>query len=1006
MKISVLGKGGAFIFFFLTMICLPLNATTNSKPAISAGLQQQVVSGIVADATGPMPGVSVILKGTNTSAVTDLQGHFSIQAQTGETLVFEYLGYKTLEVAVTGDNLGTILLTDNATSLQEVTINAGYYSVSQQKSTGSIAKITAKDIEKQPVTNMLATLQGRMPGVQVTQESGMPGGAFQIRIRGQNSLRPDGNTPLYIIDGIPYASDPIGYSQTSSATPSVTSPLNSINPSDIQSIEVLKDADATAIYGSRGANGVVLITTKKGKAGKTTVSVNSYTGAGSVVNFVDLMKTGQYLAMRRQAYANDGISNYPATAYDVNGTWDPNRYTDWQEELIGGTSRINSTQVALSGGSESTQFLISGTYYKESTVFPGNFGYQKGSLHYNLNHTSQNGKLKASLTGSYIAQNNHLPSTDLTSISRSIAPNAPALYDADGELNWEGGTFNNPLAALRSQVFTRTYDVITNGLISYTLLKGLEAKVSMGLTNLQTTELRTLPSTMYDPAYGVGSGDSMLMSNLTNRRSWIIEPQLNYQLGILGGELTALAGATLQQLNSNALYQRGYGFTSNSLIKDLASANQTLVLGSNQGIYKYAAVFGRLNYSWNDKYILNLTGRRDGSSRFGPGRQFANFGAVGAAWIFSRENIFGADNRILSFGKLRASYGTTGNDQIGDYQFLNTYASTGIPYQGTIGLTPTRLYNPDFGWEINKKLEFALEAGFLNDRIFLTAAYYRNRSSNQLVGIPLPGTTGFASINANLDATVLNKGFEFTLRTENIKSASLEWTSSFNLAMARNKLLSFPGLAGSSYANTYIIGKPITISRLYNYTGVDHTTGLYSFSDVNGDGVISYDKDRSVAADLTPEFFGGFQNQLRYKSWSLDFLLQFTKQKNYDFDAGVPAGQMYNQRNDADNAYNPSTGLGQYQVLTSGANGDAIQSYYNYTSSNAMIVDASFIRLKNISLSYRLPSEYIPGISCRLYLQGQNVLTFTPYKGADPEFRTSGFLPPLKVYSAGIDISF
>lgn len=296
------------------------------------------------------------------------------------------------------------------------------------------------------------------------------------------------------------------------------------------------------------------------------------------------------------------------------------------------------------------------------------------------------------------------------------------------------------------------------------------------------------------------------------------------------------------------------------------------VIANDERLYRYQAAFGRLNYNWQGRYIVNLTGRRDGSSRFGSGKQFANFGAVGGAWIFSNEKFFEDSPLALSFGKIRASYGITGNDQIGDYQFINTYSSTGIPYQGIIGLTPARLYNPDFSWEKNKKLEVALETGFFNDRIFFTAAWYRNRSSNQLVGIPLAGTTGFASINANLDATVENKGFEFTLRTDNIRAKDFEWTSSFTIALARNKLLSFPGLENSSYANTYVIGQPTTIAKLYHYEGIDPETGLYQFTDVNGDGVLTSDKDRQAVADLTPEYFGGFQNQLRYKGWSLDFL--------------------------------------------------------------------------------------------------------------------------------------
>jgi len=1007
MKFISANKGLRVLFYSLVLATLPISALARAHASpISGAYFQQTISGTVSDGSGPLPGALIVVKGTTRSVATDPDGNYYIAASAGDVLVFSFTGFKTVEVIVGSQSTVDITLEEDALQLEEVTINAGYYNVKQKEATGSIARITAKEIETQPVTNMLAAMQGRMAGVEIIQDSGVPGGSFQIKIRGQNSLRADGNSPLYIIDGVPYSSEPIGYSQTSTTLPSVTSPLNSINPSDIQSIEILKDADATAIYGSRGANGVVLITTKKGKPGKASIAVNSWAGTAKVANFVDLMKTSEYLAMRRQAFANDGVTDFPVTAYDVNGTWDQGRYTDWQKELIGRTAQINSTQLSLSGGSETTQYLLSGTHYRESTVFPGNFGYRKGVLHFNINHTPQDSRLSVSLSGGYTAQDNKLPATDLTRISRTLAPNAPALYDENGELNWENSTFTNPLSELRSEVKSNTYDLVLNGVIGYRLANGLDVKASLGLTDLKTHETRALPSTMYDPAYGIGSSESSLLSNHTFRQSWIMEPQLHYSATLWGGKLDALLGTTFQQQRNTVLYQMGYGYSSNSLIYDLAAAGQVFVIASEEKQYRYQAAFGRVNYNWDGRYIVNITGRRDGSSRFGPGKRFANFGAVGGAWIFSNEEFFENRPLSISFAKIRASYGITGNDQIGDYQFLSTYGSTGVPYQGIIGLAPARLYNADFSWEKNKKLEVALETGFFNDRIFFTAAWYRNLSSSQLVGIPLAGTTGFASINANLGATVENKGFEFTLRAENFRGKDFDWTTSFTIALARNKLLSFPGLENSSYANTYVIGQPTTIAKLYHYEGIDPQTGLYQFTDVNGDGVLTSDKDRQAVTDLTPEYFGGLQNQLRYKGWSLDFLFQFTRQQNYDYNAGVPAGQLYNQRTDAGNAWSAPGSSAQYQVLTAGGNSAAVRAYYNYTSSNAVIVDGSFIRLKNISLSYTLPPGLLRNLNCRLYLQGQNVFTLTAYKGGDPEFKNSGFLPPLRIFSGGAQISF
>lgn len=1002
MKIISLNKASFAFILGLLLYVSQVQGNNGRSLSILAQIQSKV-TGTVTDGTNPLPGVTVQIKGSPSAVATDFDGRYSISAPQGTVLVFSYIGFITEERAVTGGQLDVALREDTAT-LKEVVVNAGYYSVKDKERTGSIARITAKDIEKQPVGNVLAAMQGRMAGVDIIQDGGTPGGGFQVKIRGQNSLRSDGNEPLYIIDGVPYSSSTTGSSITSTASASPTSPLNSINPSEIESLEVLKDADATAIYGSRGANGVVLITTKKGKSGRTALTLSSSSSFGTVTRNLKLMDTAQYLEMRRQAYQNDGISPYLASAYDVNGTWDQNRYTDWQKELLGGTARINNLQGSLSGGSEFTQFMLSGNYRNETTVLPGQFNYDKAAVRFSMNHRTADNKFTVSFTAGYTNQDNDQPAADLTRTARYLAPNAPALYDQNGELNWENGTFENPLASLNSKFRAKTRDLVSNAVLSYRIFPEVELKSNFGFTTLANDETRTLPSTMYNPMYGIGSESSILMTSSSERNSWIIEPQLRWahQFGLLSLDL--LGGATAQQQTDKRLQQMGIGFSSNSLIYDLASASQKYTFVSDEVKYRYQAYFTRLNLNWDQKYIINLTARRDGSSRFGTGNRFASFGAAGAAWIFSRENFLN-NSSFLSFGKLRASYGTTGNDQIGDYQFLNTYAASGGAYGGIVGLNPTRLYNPDFGWETNTKLEAALEAGFLNDRIFFTASYYRNRSSSQLVGVPLPGTTGFSSVNANLDATVQNEGYEFTLRTENFKGKDFEWSTSFNISSAENKLIAFPGLEGSTYASRYIIGKPLNIAKLYAFERVNPQSGLYEFKDFNGDGVISADKDKEYIADLTPAFFGGLQNQLRYRNWNLDFLFQFVSQDNYDYISNEPGGRMLNQRNDMVNAWQSPGDNVPYQINTSGANGNAVQAYSLYSQSNATIVDGSYIRLKNISLSYDLPSEISKVIRCRIFVQGQNLLTFTPYKGGDPEFRYQGFLPPLKVYTMGIQLN-
>jgi TonB-linked SusC/RagA family outer membrane protein len=998
------GKALYCLFFMGLILSFSSSSARNSSRSFSLFFQQNQVHGVITDGSSPLPGVTLAVKGRpNTSAITDYTGHYAISASTTDTLVVSFIGFKTKLVPVIAQSKININLEFDTTTLQEVRVNAGYYSVKESDRTGSIARITSKDIESQPVTNVLATMQGRMAGVNITQQTGIPGGGFDIKIRGQNSIRTDANAPLYIIDGVPYASETIGYNQTSTVFPTAASPLNSINPDNIESIEVLKDADATSIYGSRGANGVVLITTKKGKAGKTKFSLAASTGTGKVTRFLNLMDTSQYLDMRRKAFVNDGITQYGASDYDINGTWNQKRNTDWQKELLGGTSRINDLQASVSGGSDRTQFLLSSSYHTQSSVFPSDFTYKKGGGHFSMNHSSGDNKFKLTFSALYNIQDNDQPASDLSYDARTLPPNAPALYDGKGNLNWENGTWDNPLRYLNAELTAKTNDLVASTVLSYELASGLVIKGNLGYTDLSTVETRTNPSTIFNPAFNITSKRSSIFINNTNRSSWIIEPQISYEKNLGAGRLDALLGSTFQSQTTTKLFQSGTGFNSNSLIYNLASATTVNILLHDETKYKYQAFFGRLNYNLLQRYILNITARRDGSSRFGPGNQFANFGAIGAAWLFANED-FLKNVSFLSFGKLRGSYGTTGNDQIGDYQFLNTYRTTGVNYDGSIGLEPARLYNPDFGWETNKKLELALELGFIKDRIFTTIAWYQNRSSNQLVGISLPGTTGFTTLQSNLEATVENTGLELGLRTSNIESKYFRWTSNFNLTFARNKLLEFPNLESSTYSQKYRVGEPLNIQLLYKYNGVNPQTGVYEYQDLNKDGKISFPEDKQIVSDLNPEYYGGIQNHLSYKKWNLDFLFQFVKQKNYSYPMGF-AGQMSNQQRRKSDSWQQPGDNSPYQMFATSYSGAAADADYLYSDSEAAIVDASYIRLKNISLTYDVPVN-LKDTQFKILVQGQNLLTFTRYDDGDPEFIKYGYLPPLKVITLGVQLIF
>ncbi|MDQ1164658.1 SusC/RagA family TonB-linked outer membrane protein [Flavobacterium sp. SORGH_AS_0622] len=1000
------GKALYCLIFTAILFTFSSSFAVNSSRHFTLICQQHRVQGIVTDGNFPLPGVTIVVKGNKNGAITDYNGQFNISASPDDTLFVSLIGFKTKVVPVNNRVEINIKLEYDTTTLQEVRVNAGYYSVKERDRTGSIARITSKDIETQPVANVLGTMQGRMAGVNITQNTGMPGGGFSIQIRGQNSLRYDGNDPLYIIDGVPYSSQSVGSGYTSTNMPSQNSPLNSINPSDIESIEVLKDADATSIYGSRGANGVVLITTKKGKSGRTSFSAQYDYGLGRVTRYKDVLSTPDYLAMRREAFANDYVTSYPAWAYDVNGAWDQNRDTDWQKELIGGTSEYTHIQTSLSGGSQQTRFLLGGNYHRETTVFPGSFDYVKSGGHLSLNHESQDKKFSLAFSALYSVQFSTLPSSDLSTTAAMLPPNAPALYDASGNLNWENNTFDNPLATLEGKTKGDTNDIIVNALLSYDIAAGFSIRSSFGYTNLNQQQHNLQPSTLYNPAYGLTSSFSSVFTNNINRNSWIAEPQLVWKNNFGKAALEALVGTTFQQLKGDNLVSYAMGFSNNHLLENAASASRTGVLNSDENLYRYNSIFTRINFNWEGKYIVNITGRRDGSSRFGPGRQFADFGAAGMAWVFSEEETIKEKLSFLSFGKFRASYGTSGSDQIGDYQYLDSYGSSGYNYQGISGIQPNRLFNPNFGWEVNKKLEAAIETGFFKDRLFLTAIWFRNRSSNQLIGIPLPGTTGFQSIQANLNAVVQNQGFEITLRTLNFKNSVFSWITNFNFTSARNQLISFPGLEGSTYTNQYVIGQPLNIQKVYHYTGLDPLTGVYQFEDVNGDDVLNPADDKQTIKNLNPKFYGGLQNTFQYRNLEFDFLFQFVRQENFNENSGNPMpGTMYNQPSGVLSHWENPGDAGPYQGY-SDSNGNRSVANSRLLQSDAAISDASFVRLKNISLSYSLPNEWTKKLTCRLSLQGQNVLTFTKYKGIDPEFKNTGYLPPLRIYTTSIQITF
>ncbi|MES2456825.1 MAG: SusC/RagA family TonB-linked outer membrane protein [Bacteroidota bacterium] len=974
------------------------------------------VRGRVVDSAGnALAGATVQIKGTNRSVKTTATGGFSFaDVKDDAVLVISYVGYENREVDAVSD-LGTLTLNTADKNLEEIMINAGYYSVTDRERTGNISKVTAKEIGQQPVNNPLLALIGKVSGLQIVQQTGVPGGGVTVLIRGRNSIK-SGNNPLYIVDGINYPSAGISSASTSeifgSASSVLANPLSLINPNDIESVEVLKDADATAIYGSRGANGVILITTKKGKSGDTKLNLTFSQGYSKVGHKLDLLNTEEYLQMRKEAFANDKLTPGP-NDYDLNGTWDQNKYTDWQNVLIGGKGMITNASLNINGGNDRSSYLIGGTYYKEGTVFSGDFGFERANTHSSLNLGSESSKLSANFTVNYSYTTSNLLRFDPTN-NILLAPNYPDLYDQYGKLNWSNEMVSNPMALLLQTNKAQTNTLIGNFSLKYQIMRNLVFKTSVGYNILYRDEQQKQPLESYRPASNPTAADRIAIFSNSYINSYIAEPQISYNFSLGNGSIDALIGSSFQRDGNRLNIIQGSGYNSDDL---MGNAGNAALLTSLPGIinkYAYAAVFGRLNYSLSNKYFLNLTVRRDGSSRFGKDKQFSNFGAVGAAWIFSDEKLIKDNFSFLSLGKLRASYGITGNDQIGGfgpYEFWNPSGT----YQGKPTVSPGQIANPDLAWEKNRKAEVALQLGFLKNKIDLNISYYQNISSNQLIVTTFPVSVGTTGLTVNLPATVKNTGWEFDSDIRLLNSKNFQWSAGLNLTIPKNKLVSYPGLETSTDALFYQVGQPLSILKTYSVK-VNQQTGLYVIEDKNLNNVRD-DGDRYVTKFLGQYFYGGVQNDLTFKQFKLGMVFSFAKQNGRSYrvaTARTPGGALLaggivqtNQLSEVLGRWQKDGDLTSIQRFTTVTANNSLNSAVK-TLGDLSVVDASYIKLRNISLGYALPQNFLSAVKISnavISLQGQNIFTLTKYQGLDPE--TQGvYLPPLRVLSLGINLTF
>ncbi|MES2329906.1 MAG: SusC/RagA family TonB-linked outer membrane protein [Bacteroidota bacterium] len=1006
---------GNTVFITLKTVAFP-NETTEASPLPPLPTD---ISGTVTDENGsPLSGAAITIKATGRGTTTDAQGRFLLKGiDEKSVIIIAFVGYTKQEITIGKQTFVNVKLKVATNELDKVVIQA-YGQTTSRFNTGNIATVSSEEIERQPVMNALEALQGKIPGVVIGQTSGYESAPFKVEIRGRNGINPNlPSEPLYIVDGVPltvlnftgnYASGSYGFTQSGLPGPANgQSPFFSINPSDIESISVLVDADATAIYGSRGANGVILITTKKGKIGKTKLEANVYHGFSKVTQRYDLLNTQQYLSMRREAFKNDGIVPTVSNAYDLL-VWDTTKYTDWQKIIWGGTGKRTDVELSLSGGDKAVNFRLSGAYERVNPIL-SNGADQRASVQFNLSHKSLNQRFTISFTNLY-----SYTQSDLIYLPGQIAlpPNSPAIFDASGNLNFAGwlpassqlNSFSNLL-----QPYTSKTGFLNGRLaLQYEILKGLNISTNLGYSTTNVSQIRIIPISSLDPSSNPKGSSQFGNNKITNS---IIEPQIEYKTLLLRGKLNFLVGGTLQELSQDGNFIQGMGYVNDNLLRSISNAG-TKLASDVSGQYKYAAIFSRITYNLDNKYILNLTARRDGSSRFGEGKQFGNFGAIGAAWIFTEEKWVKNNFSFLSFGKLRGSYGVTGRDQIGDYGYLTRWsASTTIPYQTTPAYVPLQHANPDLQWEENRKLEVALNLGLLNDKISLELNWYRNICGNQLLPLVLPSLTGFIQVNANSPATVQNTGIEGKINAKVIDGKNLQWQLNFNIGFNRNKLLAFPDLSQSSYASFFVIGESLNLARLLHYTGVDPQTGQYQFSDKNHDGAITNSYNNGINDlynnDLSVKFQGGFGSDLTFKNWQLNLFFNFLQQpfKQSAVYNGIPGQVFSNQSSQVLDHWQKPGDIAKFARYTT-ASLATDQYFSNY--SDGPYSNGSYIRLKNLSVSYDLSSAWIKKIgmqNCKLYLRGENLFIITKYNGVDPASPGLNLLPPQKILTAGIQLN-
>ncbi|MFT4093764.1 MAG: TonB-dependent receptor [Niabella sp.] len=956
-----------------------VKAISRSKTPLPQ-LQIQVSGTVTNGKDEKLPGVSITIIGKNAGAVSNDNGAFTIKAERGDQLRFTTLGYQPKDTIITGDGSLRIVMEERSSVLNEIVV-IGYGTTTKKDITGSLARVHAEEINAVPAANVLLALSGRASGVQVLQNNGSPGSGISMRIRGANSIR-GSNEPLYVVDGFP----------VSGSNPTVISNI------DIESIDVLKDASATAIYGSRGANGVVLITTRHGKAGKTKVDVESSYSIQKIRKKLDMMNAKEYALFYNEQAANDDLDPY-FTQEEIDGFGEG---YDWQG-LVFTKAPMRLNSVNISGGNEKTRFSLSGSVFAQDGIVKGS-DYKRYSLRTNIQHTISK-KLSVDFSGTFSRLKTGRKDSEAglrgaSMIAASIsAPPTLTPYNEDGSYTVLANAYPfvatdmvNPLNFINEQSkIIKANVVLANAALSYRPVKDITIKILGGIEN-RDDRTDAYTSTNFVNSLGVASVSTSQFTSLLN------ENTITYDKKINAHHITALAGITYQDFLSTSLSASGTGFLSDiSGTNDLGAASSSGVPGSGYSKSVLLSALARINYSYGSKYLATVSFRKDGSSRYSEGNKWGSFPSAALAWRLSEEPFIKSIGFISDL-KLRTSWGYTGSQAIDPYATLNLLSSGKTVFGDALVTTyaPSVTLPGNLKWETTEQKDIGFDIGLFNNRLILTADYYVKNTRDLLNTVKLPSSMGYTSTIRNV-GSIKNNGFELAVDAE-VLTGAFKWNLAPNISINRNKVVklydgedilggSIGLLIVSDYSNILREGRPV--GQFWGYVEDGYTDeGQINFRDLNGDGSITED-DKTYIGDPNPDFTYGINSTFSYRNFSLNLFVQGSK-GNDIFNISAIGNTM-------DYGYGVNMSKEVYYDHWTPTHTNVKYPKISYNTgvrvSDRFVEDGSYMRLKNIEFSYNLPvQQWKHSWLQRLqaYVSGQNLLTFTKYSWWDPEVNSQG----------------